>query len=379
MIPSTAATESRRSPALAPSPVERWHGPMPTDTQKLLFAACLEPSAGALAAWHTWLARGRFEQESTASIELAALAVARLGAAAGDGIEATRCRGWNRRAWLVSELAITAARRIDAACRRRGLPALACGDLATWGAGPTFAGRRFPVRSINILVPGVGRDDLAALRDAALTGPGGETVRTGAVPLRLIAADRPGTPWQGPPMETGAWEIAYPGDAEHVAWLIRHNWRRRAPGRLRWVLEALSILERAEDPELVAARVVAAADRDDTMATLREALDWLASLSDLPILAPIRAAAARSPVSLRSRLRLLITARLPPTALALLLRARERWQRPAARMVAPFSASPESGAASSLAFPARLRHPSAVSATDSQEDGVGPGDAPPDR
>ena len=147
-----------------------WRGPVPAFRQRLLLAACLAPEPAAQSAWEEWLAGGDFDREDPASYELASLAVSRLGLLAGNGSEANRCRGVSRRAWFLSEIAIAAAARLRQTALGLGLEATAVGDVASSSAGLRVAGKPFPVRSIEVHVPGATRSDLRRLYAAAMQG-----------------------------------------------------------------------------------------------------------------------------------------------------------------------------------------------------------------
>ena len=318
-----------------PLKMQRWTGPIPSRLQRLLLNACLAPMDGARAAWDQWLACCRFDLEDAASIELAALAVARLGEAAGHSSQAQRCRGWNRRAWFVSELARDAAQRVARRSHELGLETVAVGDLVTALAGVTFAGRVFPVRSLILRVsPGSVENhiDLDSLRLVALEGPAGDAIRTRKLPMAIeVTTTGPSKPAGPPP---GAVWLPSPWEgmkglepAEQIAWLAARNWCRQPSGRLRWMLEVIAIAESQKADEELGPRVACAAERDGNAASVLAAFRWIGKLPGTAAIAPVLAAMELTPVSFRSQLRRCrMTSRLGP-AWVRLNRWRLRWQR----------------------------------------------------
>jgi hypothetical protein len=118
-----------------PSAIRIGIGPYPDAVQARLLTACLGAAGSSEQAWNAWLSQTDFDHEHGASHELAALAVQRLGAAAGSASIANRSRGLARRAWSLSVLAFDAAGQIGAFCRRQALHAVAIAHLATHGGG----------------------------------------------------------------------------------------------------------------------------------------------------------------------------------------------------------------------------------------------------
>ena len=279
-------------------PMKQWTGPAPIALQRLLLAACLASDHVARATWFEWLAACDFDREDPASIELAGLAVGRLGTVAGDGSEASRCRGWNRRAWYLSELSLDVAQRLDEAFRARGVEAVAVGDLATRAAGYRFAGRPFPVRRVEFEVFGASKSDLHALRRVPLPDPAAQVIRAGQLPLAIHAGGTRYATTRG----TAA-TLLIPDAGAHVAWLAARNWRRQAGGQLRWILEILAVLHDAPDPTSVGPSVVAAARRAGTTYAVAAALRAVGSMPSAAVALPVVAALEDAPLSLRSQLR----------------------------------------------------------------------------
>ena len=267
-----------------------WHGPEPSALHRLLVSACCATEDEALAAWQRWLRECHFDDEDPASFELASLAVGRLGALAGDGSEATRCRGWSRRAWFLSGTAMEAAERLDEASGRLGLRLVPVGDLATFRAGLRFAGRPFPVRSIEIHVPDARTAGLRELHAAAMQGSAGEAIRTRRLGLIIRSS--------APPGDT-------PSPASRIAWLSARNWCRFPPGRLRWMLEIRAELESATAGPDPSQQLLSESLRTGRLAAVAEALRWI---HDSGIagdrLGSTIAALAAQPIPLSSRLRL---------------------------------------------------------------------------
>jgi hypothetical protein len=267
-----------------------WHGPEPHTLHRLLLVACRDPEAAAQAAWNRWLREGRFDTEDPASFELASLAVGRLGTLAGQGSEANRCRGWNRRAWFLSEIAVAAAGRLQETSQRMGLPLTAVGDIATHHAGLHLAGRPFPVRSLEFHLPGANSDDLRHLYAAAMQGPAGEAIRSRRLPLILHPNSR------HPDTNT---------PAGRVVWLASRNWCRFPPGRVRWILELLATIESALDQPSLPRAIADEARSFGTLAAVAEALRWITAASvDGARLNPIVALLSTEPIPLVSRIRL---------------------------------------------------------------------------
>ena len=281
-IPKGADPESSQGRA--------WRGPEPHALHRLLLAACRDPEVSAQAAWNRWLREGRFDTEDPASFELASLAVGRLGTLAGQGSEANRCRGWQRRSWFLSEIAVAAAGRLHETSQRMGLPLTAVGDVATHHAGLHFAGRPFPVRSLEFHLPGANSDDLRHLYAAAMQGPAGDAIRSRRLPLILRANSR------HPDMHT---------PAGRIVWLASRNWCRFPPGRVRWILELLATIESATDQPSLPRAIADEARSFGTLAAVAEALRWInAAGMDGARLHPIVALLSAEPTTLASRFRL---------------------------------------------------------------------------
>jgi hypothetical protein len=274
-------------PAITP---RAWIGPEPHDLHRLLLAACSRPSTAAHAAWERWLAACEFDDEDPASYELAGLAVARLGPAAGTGPIVARCRGWNRRAWMVSTMADEVVGRIREFSRHHGIDVSPVGDVLTFEVGPSFADRPFPIRAIELQVHNGSPEDIEALHAVAMQGTASIAIRSGQLPVSL-RTDYPHR------------LLTRPGG--RIAWLVSRNWRRYPVGRTRWVLELMGALSAVADPHRLAVEVADAAQQLDTLAAVREALDWLgtAELADERVRI-LRTAVAARPRSIRSRLRL---------------------------------------------------------------------------
>lgn len=304
-----------------PAKVRRWHGPHPHRGHRLLLAACLDDAPEeAAASWRRWLDWCDFEHEDSSSYELAALAVARLGAAAGDGSRVARCRGWMRRARVLSGLGLDAVRRAVAPVRDAGHELVATGDLAEL---PETA---LPIRTVEMLAVGVPEAILRAAREAAVAGPAGGVIESGRLPFAI----GPGAAWHGRWFERrpdgstrglvptrradGNVACPVPTPEECLAMLLARGWRWTPPGGIRWIVSAHRLLTTAElDPPEVAA----AAARDGSIDLLRGAIASLAMLPGFtgPVVAPRVAAIDRSlrgvPVSWRNRWRAARATRSP--------------------------------------------------------------------
>lgn len=267
-----------------------WIGPEPHDLHRLLLAACSQPTMAARAAWEQWLAACAFDDEDPASYELAGLAVARLGPAAGTGPIVARCRGWNRRAWMVSTMADEVVGRIREFSRHHGIDVSPVGDVLTFEVGPSFADRPFPIRAIELQVHNGSPGDIEALHAIAMQGTASVAIRSGQLPVSL-RTDYPHR------------LLTHAGG--RIAWLVSRNWRRYPVGRARWVLELMAELSAVADPQRLAVEMADAAQQLDTLAAVREALDWLcaAELADERVRV-LRTAVVTRPRSIRSRLRL---------------------------------------------------------------------------
>ena len=277
-------------------PLRRWDGPSPTGSQRLLLAACLESEDVARDAWLQWLAHSDFDREDSASVELAGMAVARLGSAAGDGDVAVRCRGWNRRAWYICELVVDVAERLTQEAGRRGVKAVALGDLATLWAGYRFAGRPFDARRVELEFPGIHRTDLQAFRQVSLPEPAAHAVASGRVPLAIRAR----TTWWATPYREAADGKLIPDAATHIAWLASTNWQRTPPGRLRWIVEVVAALQSEPDAYALGPAIAAAAAREGTTAEVAAALRLVGSVPGgraAGRIAPIVEATAVPPLS----------------------------------------------------------------------------------
>ena len=292
--------------------IEPWHGPAPQAPQRWLLEACLAPPDVAGRAWQQWLEQADFDQTDAASHELASLAVLRLGAAAGDGSVVQRCRGLQRRAWVVSQLGLEVAAQVAAGCRDRGETMLARGDLAISLLGVSFMGRPWPVRALSFgAAPG---GNSLAKDPGVVVGEGvaGDLLRNGRLPIECRRSPRPlwkhalpaPEPWEGLRVPSMGWLLADQ---------VTRNWCWEPPGRLRWVLELIESLKQAPDPEALADGIVLAADQLGSLAALRAAIDDLATLTGSQALVPLGRRLSGLVLSRRSRWRLhAVTA--PPTS-----------------------------------------------------------------
>ncbi len=217
--------------------------------QRHLLDACLDPDeTRAAEAWRTWRSRCDFDEEDPASHELASLAAMRLGTEAAGAAESARSLGWHRRAWYLSELAADAARRLGAACRARGLDAIALGDVAASLRGVMFAGRRLPIRAIEVLVPKIDRATRLELLDVAASGAVGEAIRGHRLSCVLLDASQDRFAMRTPLAPGDGGELALPSLGSMLARLAARNWCWNPPDRLRWMIEAMAILDAHPEP-----------------------------------------------------------------------------------------------------------------------------------
>ena len=264
-----------------PRAVRRWHGPQLHEGHGLLTTACLAGSTGtAVEAWRRWLEWCDFDHEDSGSYELAAVAVERLGTDAGESSEAARCRGWLRRARVVSTLALDAARRAGGVVLASGHELVAVGDLAE---SPET---RLPIRAVELLAVGVPEATLQEARAAASAGPAASVLESG----RLAIGIGPNAAWHGrwlddaggvdASMRVGGGEASVdmpwrtPSRSECVAMLLARGWRWGPPGGPRWVLSIHRLLTATPAPESEA--IADAAARDGTVSLCRAATDELA-------------------------------------------------------------------------------------------------------
>ena len=298
---------------LASEPIQPWHGPAPQAPQRWLLEACLAPPGAAVRAWQHWLEHADFDQTDVASHELASFAVLRLGSAAGDGSVVQRCRGLQRRAWVVSQFELDVAAQVAAACQDRGEAMLARGDLAMSLLGVPCMGRPWPVRFLSFgLAPG--RNPLAS-DPIAVDGEGvaSELLRNGRLSIESRPSPRP--LWKHAQAAPEPWKgLRFPPLHWLLADQVTQNWCWDPPGRLRWVLELIESLKQAPDPDSLADGIVLAASQLGSLAALRTAIDDLATLQGSQALEPLGRKLRGLHLSRRSRWRLhAVTA--PPTSL----------------------------------------------------------------
>jgi len=299
--------------ALATEPIQPWHGPAPHPSHRWLLEACLAPPDGAVRAWQLWLQHVDFDLTDAASHELASLAALRLGGEAGDGSVVQRCRGLQRRAWLVSQLGLEVAAQVAAGCRDRGETMLARGDLAISLLGVSFMGRPWPVRALSFGASPGGNSLANDLGLVVSNGGVGDFLRNGELPIECCRSPRP------------LWKHALPAPktwgslrVPPLPWLladqVTRNWCWEPPGRLRWVLELCESLKQAPDPEDLADGIVHAASQLGSLAALRAAIDDINTLTGTQVLEPLGRRLRVLQLSRRSRWRLYaVTA--PPTSL----------------------------------------------------------------
>ena len=309
-----------------------WHGPRPTEQQRRLLQACLDPDQSLAAkAWHAWRSRCDFDEEDPASHELASLASMRLGAEAAGAAESARSLGWHRRAWYLSELAADAARRLGAACRARGLDAIALGDVAASLRGVMFAGRRLPIRAIEVLVPKIDRTTRLELLDVAASGAVGEAIRSHRLSCVLLDASQDRFAMRTPLAPGDGGELALPSLGSMLARLAARNWCWNPPDRLRWMVEAMAILNAHPDParlrrEMQTSLASAEAGRSAELAlrTLRSIVPKGVDLDRLDV-AIEAAASARG--GARAWLRAWVRQKSPEAATVRIHRTLGRWRR----------------------------------------------------
>ena len=296
--------------ALATELIQPWHGPAPQLPQRWLLEACLAPPDAAVRAWHQWLQHVDFDQTDAAGHELASFAVLRLGVDAGDGSVVQRCRGLQRRAWVVSQLGLEVAAQVAAACRDRGETMLARGDLAMSLLGVSFMGRPWPVRALSFGVA-PGGNSLAGDPSAVVgEGVAGDLLRNGRLPIECRRSPRP--LWKHALPAPELWEgLRVPPLPWLLADQVTRNWCWDPPGRLRWVLELIESLKQAPDPEALADGIVLAAFELGSLAALRAAIDDLATLTGSQALEPLSRRLKGLHLSRRSRWRLHVVTGAP--------------------------------------------------------------------
>lgn len=312
-----------------------WAGPRPTPMQRRLLDACLDPDEHrAAAAWLAWRSRCDFDAEDSASHELASLAVARLGTALAGEATSARSLGWHRRAWYLSELAAGAAERIARTCEERGLHAIALGDLAASLHGITFAGRRLPIRSIEVLVPGVDPSTRSILLEVAGSDAVGEAIRAHRLSCVVLDAsqDRFAAPLPSAPR--GGSGLARPSLGSMLARLAARNWCWSPPDRLRWMVEAAAILDAHPAPPRLAEELRDSLRASESGAAAAPALRALRSIlpsgtgpDRLERLDLAIDAAAGAPGGPRARLRAWVRRHPPDSLLARAHRMLGRWRR----------------------------------------------------
>jgi len=317
--------------AFDPRRIRPWVGPAPDLALRRLLAACLADPPLALRRWQEWLEHVDFEHENGAGFELAALAVARLGKAAGNGSVAARCLGLQRRSWLLSGLALRAAEQLGAAAARNGLSLLALGDLASHLGPVRCGGQPLPVRRLELVVMGAAggitgracRQAVVTLERTALEGAAGEAVRTGRLPLQFHSLPRLGSGQaasarRAPPQPSALPGVLLPEPGEHLVGLIVQGWRCHPPAGLRWIVELTRRFEplsgEAEPATGATAAVVTAMGRRGERAAVGSALQALVQLEGCESLVPLPEAVERAgapgPVS-RWRLRRRLPGCLP--------------------------------------------------------------------
>lgn len=236
--------------AFDPDRIRPWVGPAPDPPLRLLLAACLAAPPLALRRWQEWLELIDFDHDNGTGFELAALAAARLGKAAGNGSVAARCLGLQRRSWLLSGLALRAAEQLGAAAARNGLTLLAQGDLASHLGPVRCGGQPLPVRRLELVVMGAAggfaglaaRRAVATLQRCALEGAVGEAVRTGRLPVQihalpLLGSGQAASARHAAPQPSALPGVLLPDPGEHLVGLIVQGWRCHPPAGLRWIVE----------------------------------------------------------------------------------------------------------------------------------------------
>lgn len=300
--------------------------------QRHLLDACLDPDeTRAAEAWRTWRSRCDFDEEDPASHELASLAAMRLGAEAAGAAESARSLGWHRRAWYLSELAGEAARRLGSACRARGLDAVALGDVAASLHGVTFAGRRLPIRAIEVLVPQIDRATRLEVLEVAAAGAVGEAIRGHRLPCRVLEAtsERFASCETASPREAG--ELAVPPLGSMLARLAARNWCWNPPDRLRWMIEAMAMLDAHPEPSRLREEIRDSLRSAEAGRSAELALKSLRSIApfgiDIDRLDVAIEAAASVRGGARARLRAWVRQKPPDAATVRLHRTLGRWRR----------------------------------------------------
>lgn len=316
----------RRQTATRPPEARPWHGPAPDRGQRRLLRACLAPVHEAEQAWNRWRLSCDLDREPPATLELAALAVLRLGERAGHGAIVGRCRGVHRRAWLISQGCLDAARDLARSAGGRGDRVLATGDLAMAWIGPRFAGHPFPVRMLRLGTTVVDPQQEQGWELASL-GALGRGVREAGL-LRLERAAVPDWIVAGASPVSGSFEgLDVPPLAVLLADQVRRNWRWSPPDGLRWILELVLAMRQHPRPEELAAAIIGAAHRLDALAELEAAARLIDRLSCGPALQLLRQQLRREPISLRERLAVQVRASPPGSALHTVVAFRQAWRR----------------------------------------------------
>jgi hypothetical protein len=198
-----------------------WHGPNATPLQRRLLDACLDPNeARAAEAWRDWRSRCDFDEEDAASHELASYAAGRLGAEAAGAAESARSLGWQRR-----------------------LEAIALGDLAASRRGLAFAGRRLPIRAIEILVPQVDRGLRSELLSSIALAAARQAIEGHRLSCVVLDASQDRFAVVDEDASREGDGLALPTLGSMLARLAARNWCWNPPDRLRWMLEAVAILD----------------------------------------------------------------------------------------------------------------------------------------
>jgi hypothetical protein len=237
---------SRRA-VFDPDRLRIWHGPAPEPRHALLLKACLASPEIARPAWQQWVRQCDFDHEDAASHELAAFAVLRFGEEVPAGPLVSRSRGWFRRSWFLSQLALQALEGIACLARRRGEPLIVCADAAVALRGTTFSGHPFPVRSLHLRAAATTSYSCEELRAAVTARPAWQALRSGQLRLGF---DHPRRREVSPPLTQSAPApfdgLLVPETASLLVELMAANWRWHPPGQLRWVLELAAALEQGE-------------------------------------------------------------------------------------------------------------------------------------
>jgi hypothetical protein len=290
----------------------------PTEAQELLLRAALRPADEALAAWEAWSRVEDVESADPGSQRIFPLAYRTLSAAGAGDARLAKLKGVYRHAWYRNHLLFDRGARLVEALRDAGVETLLLKGAALATLYYRDVGAR-PMEDLDLLVhredapramdvirgegwtPASARPEsrLAVWHADYFVDEGGRSLDLHWNALWQLADDT--ELWAGAvPAQLAGVETRALGHADSLLQVCVHGLRWAAVPPIRWVADAVKIVE-AAGPELDWDRLVAVARANRLTLASERALRYLGDRWDVPVPDGALAALAAAPKPLHER------------------------------------------------------------------------------